>query len=282
MESRKLRGDFDGGMLGCLGISILQFLLVFFTLGIGAPWATCMGKRWEIRHTTIGGRRLVFDGRGIQLLGNQLKWFFLSIITLGIYAWWLGVKQHRWYIKHIRFEDDPEYLVSTFSGTAAEDCGLAIFTGFFALITLFLAVPALICMRRRWACKNTAIGGKRLAFEGTGGRLFGKYMLWYFLTIITLGIFGLWLTVKEMRWFARNTVMYANECASCEYVNRPAMPAAPNGGMLPPPNYGYGYGYGAPVITSVPGAAYNITIYAPSPYVQPQQQGMYMLPPTQR
>lgn len=56
--------------------------------------------RWEIKHTTIDNRRLVFDGTGAQLFGTYIKWFLLCIITIGIYALWLPVKMTAWKVKH--------------------------------------------------------------------------------------------------------------------------------------------------------------------------------------
>ena len=94
---------FDGGLLGMIGIGILQGLLVAITLGFGAPWAICMRERWIARHTVIDGRRLVFDGTGGQLFGNYIKWFLLTIITLGIYGFWLSIKMKQWVTKHTHF-----------------------------------------------------------------------------------------------------------------------------------------------------------------------------------
>lgn len=91
---------FDGGLLGMIGISILQGLLIGITLGIGAPWAICMKERWIARHTVIDGRRLVFDGTGGQLFGNYIKWFLLTLITFGIYSFWLSIKMKQWIVKH--------------------------------------------------------------------------------------------------------------------------------------------------------------------------------------
>lgn len=94
---------FDGGLLGMIGIGILQGLLVAITLGFGAPWAICMRERWIARHTVIDGRRLVFDGTGGQLFGNYIKWFLLTLITLGIYGFWLSIKMKQWVTKHTHF-----------------------------------------------------------------------------------------------------------------------------------------------------------------------------------
>ena len=91
---------FTGGLLGLIGINILQGLIIALTLGIAAPWAICIKQRWIARHTVIDGRQLIFDGTGSQLFGNYIKWFFLTIITLGIYAFWLDIKMKQWITKH--------------------------------------------------------------------------------------------------------------------------------------------------------------------------------------
>ena len=91
---------FDGGLLGLIGINILQSLLIAITLGFGAPWAICMKQRWIAKHTVIDGQRLVFDGTGGQLFGNYIKWILLTLITFGIYGFWLGIKMQQWITKH--------------------------------------------------------------------------------------------------------------------------------------------------------------------------------------
>lgn len=102
METTIVKGEskFDGGLLGMIGISILQGLLIFLTFGLAAPWAICMKERWIAKHTVIDGHRLVFDGTGGQLFGNYIKWFLLTLITLGIYGFWLSIKMKQWIVKH--------------------------------------------------------------------------------------------------------------------------------------------------------------------------------------
>ena len=97
------RSEFTGGLLGLIGISILQALLILITLGLGAPWAICIKERWIAKHTYIDGRQLTFDGTGAQLFGSYIKWFLLTVITLGIYSFWLGIKMKQWLVKHTHF-----------------------------------------------------------------------------------------------------------------------------------------------------------------------------------
>ena len=102
----KPQSQFTGGLLGMIGISILQALIVVFTLGIATPWAVCLKERWLADHTIIDGVQLTFDGTGIGLFGNYIKWFLLTIITLGIYGFWLSIKMKAWVVEHTHAKEN--------------------------------------------------------------------------------------------------------------------------------------------------------------------------------
>ena len=143
------RSYFDGTVLQLVGYSLLAGLLTAVTFGIGYPWALCMLKRWETKHTYIESRRLQFDGKGLQLLG---MWFMLAIIPfvvlftalyilipvsrsetgsliagficLGLliaaffYSYFVQIQIKKWTIKHTEFEihllqDDTEPAQAT-------------------------------------------------------------------------------------------------------------------------------------------------------------------------
>lgn len=95
-----MESKFTGRLIGLIGISILQMLLVAITLGIGTPWAVCMKERWIAKHTIIDGKQLRFDGTGGQLFGKYIIWFLLTIVTLGIYSLWLTIKMKKWVVSH--------------------------------------------------------------------------------------------------------------------------------------------------------------------------------------
>ena len=56
-----------------------------------------------------------------------------------------------------------------------------------------------------WEAEHTVIEGKRLRFDGNGTQLFGSWIKWFLLTIITLGIYGLWLPIKMKKWVTKHT-----------------------------------------------------------------------------
>lgn len=94
------QSEFTGGLLGLIGVNIVQGLIISFTLGICTPWAICYKERWMAEHTYIDGHQLVFDGTGGQLFGNYIKWILLTLITCGIYGFWLEIKMKQWLVKH--------------------------------------------------------------------------------------------------------------------------------------------------------------------------------------
>ena len=69
-------------------------------------------------------------------------------------------------------------------------------------ITLGILYPVVVCKKERFYAKRTKINGHQLKFEGKAGSLFGHYMLWWLLTIVTLGIYAFWLEKKLLQWKA--------------------------------------------------------------------------------
>jgi uncharacterized membrane protein YjgN (DUF898 family) len=74
----------------------------------------------------------------------------------------------------------------------------------FMLVTLGIATPWIITIVVRWICENTTKDGKHFRFKGTGGGLFGRFIKWWFLSVITLGIYSFWSTRNQIRWVVEN------------------------------------------------------------------------------
>ena len=54
-------------------------------------------------------------------------------------------------------------------------------------------------------CSHTYINGNRQRFDGKGSELCKKYYLWYFISIVTLGIYSLIMKVKIHAWVTKHT-----------------------------------------------------------------------------
>ena len=93
-----------------------------------------------------------------------------------------------------------DWRSSRFEGSTAAHFGMSLVIGLLSALSLGFAVPALKCWYLRWKYRNTVIGGYRLKFNGTGGQLFGKWILWCLLCIVTVGIYTIWMPVKLLEW----------------------------------------------------------------------------------
>lgn len=94
---------------------------------------------------------------------------------------------------------------TTFNGEGWDYLRICVLSFLLSVFTLGIGRPWALCMRERWRVENTFIEGKVLGFEGTGSKLFWRYVGWSLLTLITLGIYGFWKHVKIREWMVENT-----------------------------------------------------------------------------
>ncbi len=97
-------------------------------------------------------------------------------------------------------------LKSVFTGTAGRYFFLRLGLVFLAVIP-FIGLPNAVCILERYHCKNTKIVGIPLEFTGKAGNLLGQMIKWFFLTIVTLGIYGAFLLpIRYKQWITAHTV----------------------------------------------------------------------------
>lgn len=98
-----------------------------------------------------------------------------------------------------------KYKESQFTGDMFGMLAVNLVTVFVTGITFSLAYPWILCWREKWFKEHTYINGRQLYFTGTGMQLFGNWLKWVLLTIITCGIYSLWLPVKIEQWSVKHT-----------------------------------------------------------------------------
>jgi uncharacterized membrane protein YjgN (DUF898 family) len=103
-----------------------------------------------------------------------------------------------------QIEVNGESMKSQFTGGVLPIFLFSLWAPILLTVTLFLAFPFIVCTIIRWICENSIIGGKRYKFNGTAGGLFGRWIIWYLLTIITFGIYSFWSTRNQIRWVIEN------------------------------------------------------------------------------
>ena len=73
------------------------------------------------------------------------------------------------------------------------------------LCTFGICTPWAICMIYNWEISHTVINGHRLCFTGTATGLFLQWIKWFFLCIITFGIYGFWVGIALKKWQVAHT-----------------------------------------------------------------------------
>ncbi|MDR0325422.1 MAG: DUF898 domain-containing protein [Oscillospiraceae bacterium] len=103
----------------------------------------------------------------------------------------------------------PQTGESFFDGKLSQLIGWSILGGIVTAITLGICYPWAVCMVYGWKINHTVIEGRRLQFHGRAVSLFGQWVKWLLLCIITIGIYGFWVGISLEKWKVKNTT-FAN------------------------------------------------------------------------
>ncbi len=56
-----------------------------------------------------------------------------------------------------------------------------------------------------WETKHMVVDGHRLSFDGKAIQLFGNWIIWLLLSIITFGIYSFWVGIAIRKWKTKHT-----------------------------------------------------------------------------
>lgn len=88
----------------------------------------------------------------------------------------------------------------SFHGGAATYIGTALLGLLVTTITLGIAYPFQVVLMQRWRAKWSKIDGRPLVFTGSAWGLFGLWVKWFLLSVLTLGIYLLWVGPRIEQW----------------------------------------------------------------------------------
>jgi uncharacterized membrane protein YjgN (DUF898 family) len=113
-----------------------------------------------------------------------------------------------------------------FDGGAGTYLGTGILALLIVVFTLGICTPFAIVLQHRWRSKHTYIDGQRLLFTGSAMGLFGHFIKWWLLMVVTLGIYGFWVVPRLMKWVVENT--------DFDPTWQPQLPQSPDRGAIAP------------------------------------------------
>lgn len=204
------KGGFDGKLIQKIGWNILSGLVVLFTAGIAYPVTLVWKEKWRCKHTLYDGKRLSFDGTAAQLIGNWLLWLLLVPCTACIFLLFIPGRVKKWKAKHTHIAGEYYECGATFDGWLGQQALITLLGAVISVLTLGLALPAAVTASARWRATHTVLDGRRLTFDGKGAQLFGNYIKWWLLSVITFSIYAWFIPNRLRAWKAKHT-HYENE-----------------------------------------------------------------------
>jgi hypothetical protein len=110
----------------------------------------------------------------------------------------------------VREEKKAKAKPKPLSPSRFEGCGFCYFwllvgCGSLSVATLSIMVPWCYGWVASYRTKRTVIDGKRFVFDGHGGEFIGRWILYVFLFLVTVGVFGFWIPKKLRDWRLSHT-----------------------------------------------------------------------------
>jgi len=94
---------------------------------------------------------------------------------------------------------------SSFDGTFASYLGNGIVNFLITFFTLGIAYPWVYCRKIRWRARHSVYEGFRVEFSGRGSQIAGPWLVWLLLSVVTLGVYALWVPGKLKNFEAKNS-----------------------------------------------------------------------------
>lgn len=204
---------FNGDKISNIFFTASLLILRIISLDLLSPIVICLRLKWRAEHIYLNGRRLVFCGQIRDLFKKNTLWVFLSIITIGIFIPFKEIQMKKWEIAHTHFVGVPQenYKIekSEFKCSWYKYAGISILKFIVTVFSLGFGYFWAYNFKEKVLTKCKFIDGHNLEFDATSVDFFLKKLLWAVLSIVTLGIYALFVKGKMFRWQIANTSVTA-------------------------------------------------------------------------
>jgi len=147
-----------------------------------------------------GGQRVTFSGTGGDLFGK----FLLNFIPV-VGGWMFRTEAQRWYWSNKTIDGQK----CEFTAQWGEHLVARIVPAILTVITLGIYAPWAEVAVKKWEFERVLVNGQpgRVRYEGQGGELFMKRLVWGLLTAITFGIYAYWRVNNEWEYKWTHTMV---------------------------------------------------------------------------
>lgn len=183
--------EFFGKGSEYFSIMIVNWLLTLITFGFYYPWARAKRMRYIYGQTALNNERFHFAGTGKEMFRGFIKIILFYIVVTASYMLLL---------------------------TVVKSPALAII---FLYLAIFAIIPFAIHGSFRYKMSRTSFRGIRFGYRGNQNELLKNYFKWVLYTILTLGIYGSWLSMNIRRYTHQNIrfgdVEFSNDAEGGDY-----------------------------------------------------------------
>jgi len=169
---------YEGNGSDFFGIIIVNWLLTALTLGLYYPWAKARKLQYIYGTTLLNNSNLTFHGTGKEMFKGFIKAVIVFIIIYAIFFFLLWMK-------------------------------MPVISILFLYLGILCLVPLAIHGSYKYRMSRTSWRGIRFGYRGDRNELFGLFFKWLFFTVITLGLYGAWLSMN-LRNYVLSKVRFGN------------------------------------------------------------------------
>jgi len=169
MEFKKYNFGFHGKGTDFFVIQIVNLFLTVITLGFYYPWAKARTLQFIYSNTELEASRFEFHGTGKEMFKGYIKALLIVFLIYGF------------------------FLLLTFLEMA--EIGIL-----FLYVSILAILPLIIHGSYRYRMSRSSWRGIRFGYRGSKKELVLNFYRDLFLTVITLGIYGSWLSMNLRRY----------------------------------------------------------------------------------
>lgn len=205
-----MESKYKGGTAALFFFTLLTYLTIILSFGLAYPAMKAVYLRWRADRTEINGLKLKFTGKAKDFYARYLVMYTLSYLTFGIYFLVvMKLELLKWQISDLHVQDREDYVSET-DIKWYQLIGATLLKNFVSVITLGIAAPFCIFEYRMWLVGRIYVNGAKLDFYGNEYKFFAQYLLWGFLSVITVGIYYIW-AYKKMFCLTVSYISFADK-----------------------------------------------------------------------
>ncbi|MEO8086935.1 MAG: YjgN family protein [Bacteroidota bacterium] len=178
VSSNNYRLTYHGSGGDYFGIIIINWLLTAITLGLYYPWAKARKLQYLYGVTDLNESRFSFHGTGAEMFKGFIKAVLIFVILFVILFFFI-------------------WMQMPIIGLIVFYCGL------------FSLFPLAIHGSYKYRMSRSSWRGIRFGYRGDRADFFKLFFKWIFFTIITLGIYGAWMSIN-IRNYVLSRVRFGN------------------------------------------------------------------------